>query len=178
MQAPTYDSMVFKPRYTVPPQVYYEQVNEGDEIPSVDFNLTVQRMIMFVGVTRNFPGLHHNDRVAQNQGAAPAMFLQNNSCLMLWERVVSDYMGVYGRVKSASFRITEFHLAGDTIHVGGTVANKRQENGLNLVELTMQSDSPRRPCMTGNVIVALPSLAYPTTTPMWDKDGQATVVCQ
>ena len=178
MQAPTYDSMVHKPRWTVPPQVYYEQVNEGDEIPSVDFNLTVQRMIMFVGVTRNFPGLHHNDRVAQNQGAAPAMFLQNNSCLMLWERVVSDWMGVYGRVRSASFRITEFHLAGDTIHVGGKVSKKWQENGLNLVELEMQSNTPRRVGMRGTVTVALPSMNYPTTTPMWDREGKATVVCQ
>ena len=165
-------------QWPIPAQVYYEGVSEGDEIPSVDFNLTVQRMIMFVGATRNFPGLHHNDRVAQKQGAAPAMFLQNNSCLMLWERVVSDWIGIYARVRSASFRITEFHLAGDIIHTGGKITKKWQENGLNLVELTMQSDSPRRPCMTGNVIVALPSNKYPTTTPMWDLDGKATVVCQ
>ena len=178
MQAPSLDTTLYMPRFGIPPQIYYEQVNEGDEIPAVDFNLTVQRMIMFVGVTRNFPGLHHNDRVAQNQGAAPAMFLQNNSCLMLWERVVSDWMGVYGRVRSASFRITEFHLAGDTIHVGGTVASKRQENGLNLVELTMESKTPRRVGMTGTVTVALPSLSYPTTTPMWDREGKATVLSQ
>jgi hypothetical protein len=178
MQAPPIDLTMYAPRYEIPPQVYYEQVNEGDDIPSVDFNLTVQRMIIFVGATRNYPGLHHNDRVAQKQGAAPAMFLQNNSCLMLWERVVSDWMGIYGRVRSANFRITEFHLAGDQIHVGGKVTKKWQENGLNLVELTMQSDTPRRPGMTGNVIVALPSLKYPTTTPMWDREGKATVVCQ
>jgi len=172
---PPVDSTI---RWAIPPQVYYEGVNEGDEIPSVDFNLTVQRMIMFVGATRNFPGLHHNDRVAQKQGAAPNMFLQNNSCLMLWERVVSDWMGVYGRVKSANFRITEFHLAGDIIHVGGKITKKWQENGLNLVELTMQSDTPRRAGMTGTVIVALPSVKYPTTTPRWDLEGKATVVCQ
>ena len=178
MVAPNYNTAVHRPHWTIPPQIYFEQINVGDEIPSVDYNLTVQRMIMFVGVTRNFPGLHHNDRVAQNNGAAPNMFLQNNSCLMLWERVVSDWMGVYGRVRSASFRITEFHLAGDVIHVGGTVANKTQENGLNLVEITMESKTPRRTGMTGNVIVALPSLQYPTTTPMWDRYGKATVVCQ
>ena len=77
MQAPSLDTTLYMPRFGIPPQVYYEQVNEGDEIPAVDFNLTVQRMIMFVGATRNFPGLHHNDRVAQERGAAPAMFLQN-----------------------------------------------------------------------------------------------------
>ena len=163
--------------YQLPPQVYYEGVNVDDEIPSVDFNLTVQRMIMFVGATRNYPGLHHNDRVAQANGAE-RMFLQNNSCLMLWERVVSDWMGVYSRVKSATFRITNFHLSGDIVHVGGKITKKWQENGLNLVELTMLSHTPRRVGMTGTVILALPSTKFPTTTPMWDNDGQATVVCQ
>ena len=136
------------------------------------------RMIMFVGATRNYPGLHHNDRVAQARGGAEGFFLQNNSCLMLWERVVSDWMGIHGRVTSCTFRITNFHLAGDIIHVGGMINKKWQENGLNLVELLMQSDTPRRVGMTGNVIVALPSTKYPTTTPMWDLDGKATVVCQ
>jgi hypothetical protein len=172
---PTVDTTI---RWPIPPQVYFEQVNVGDDIPAVDFNLTVQRMIMFVGATRNFPGLHHNDRVAQNRGAAPGIFLQNNSCLMLWERVVSDWMGIYGRVRSATFRITEFHLAGDIIHVSGKITKKWQENGLNLVELTIQSDTPRRVGMIGAVIVALPSIRYPTTTPMWDREGKATVVCQ
>src|SRR5262245_12751131 len=101
-----------KPAYSIPPQKYYEGVNEGDEIDAVDFNLTIQRMIIMVGATRNFPGIHHNDTIAQKSGAAPSMFLQNNSCLMLWERVVSDFTGVYGRVRQASFRITDFHLAG------------------------------------------------------------------
>jgi len=172
---PTADTTV---RWPIPPQVYYEQVNVGDDIPSVDFNLTYQRMIMFVGATRNFPGLHHNERVAQKRGAAPGIFLQNNSCLMLWERVVSDWMGIYGRVRGATFRITDFHLAGEIIHVGGKITNKAQEKGLNLVELTMESKTTRRVGMAGTVTVALPSLKYPTTTPKWDREGKATVVCQ
>ena len=70
---PTVDTTI---QWPIPPQIYYENVNEGDEIPSVKFNLTVQRMIMFVGATRNFPGLHHNDRQAIANGAT-GMFLQN-----------------------------------------------------------------------------------------------------
>ena len=166
-------------RWPIPPQVYFEQVNEGDEIPAVDFNLTVQRMIMFVGATRNFPGLHHNDRVAQKRGAAPGIFLQNNSCLMLWERVVSDWMGIYGRVRAVTFRITEFHLAGDVIHVGGKITKKVQEKGLNLVEIAMESKTPpaRRHDGHGHRGAAVDQV--PTTTPRWDREGNATVVvCQ
>ena len=163
--------------WPIPPQVYFEQVNVGDQIPPVDFNLTVQRMIMFQGASRNFPGHHHNDRVARANGAT-GIFLNNNSCLMLWDRVVSDWMGTYGRVRAASFRIGEFHLAGDIIHVGGTIAKKRQEKGLNLVDIEMESKTPRRVGMSGTVTVALPSINYPTTTPAWDRDGNATVVYQ
>ena len=42
----------------------------------------------------------------------------------------------------------------------------------------MESKTPRRVGMTGTVTVALPTLKYPTTTSMWDRDGKATVVCQ
>ena len=105
------------------------------------------------------------------------MFLQNNSCLMLWERVVSDWMGVYGRVRAATFRITEFHLAGDIIHVAERseeVAGERPEPGRDRHGV---QDAPARR-HDGPVAVALPSVKYPTTTPMWDSDGKATVVCQ
>ena len=175
---PELQTMDTKPGYPLPPQVYWESVNEGDEIPSVDYNLTIQRMIIMVGATRNFPGIHHNDAIAQKSGAAPSMFLQNNSCLMLWERVVSDFTGVYGRVKQASFRITDFHLAGQHIHTGGTITKKWQQKGLNLLEITMESHNGNRACMTGRVVVAMPSVKYPTQAPFWDLDGKATVVCQ
>ena len=98
--------------------------------------------------------------------------------MLFRSRVVSDWMGIYGRVRAATFRITDFHLAGEIIHVGGKIQKRWQENGLNLVELAMESKMPRRVGMTGTVTVALPSLKYPTTTPRWDREGKATVICQ
>ena len=92
---------------------------------------------------------------------------------MLWERVVSDWSGIYARARKVTFRITDFHTAGDVIHVGGKIAKKYQENGLNLVELEMQSDTPRRVGMTGSVVLALPSRAKPTATPRWNAEGVA-----
>jgi hypothetical protein len=156
----------------IPKQVYWEDVNEGDEIPAVDFMLTVQRMIIAAGANRNFSPLHHNTNIGRAAGAED-MFLQNGSCLMLWERVVSDWCGIYARVKKVTFRITDFHTAGDVIHVGGKIAKKYQENGLHLVDLKMQSDTPRKAGMVGTVVVALPTRARLTATPCWNADGVA-----
>lgn len=161
-----------QPKVSIPKQVCWEDVKVGDELPAVDFNLTVQRMVMTAGANRDFVTLHHNSTTAKAAGA-PDMFLNNVSTLSLWERVISDWSGIYGRVKKASFRIVHFHAAGDVIHVHGKVAKKWQEHGLNLVELDMQSDTPRMPGQTGSVVVALPSKSNPAATPRWDAQGHA-----
>jgi len=145
-------------------QVIWEDVNEGDELPPVDFNLTIQRMVMSAGANRDFATIHHNTTAGKGAGA-PDMFLNNVSTLMLWERVISDWTGLYGRVKKVGFRIMHFHAAGDIINVHGTVAKKWQEQGLNLVEIEMKSETPRMLGQVGTVVVALPSRANPTTTP-------------
>ena len=159
-------------KVNTPAQVCWEDVKEGDEIPPVDFNLTIQRMVMSAGSNRDFTLYHHNNSIAHAVGA-PDMFLNNVSCLQLWEKVISAWIGMYGRVKTVSFRIVHFHAAGDIIHTHGKVLRKWQENGLNLVELEMANETPRMTGMTGSAVVALPSKANPTATPRWDAQGVA-----
>ena len=145
-------------------QTLWEDVNEGDELPAVDFNLTIQRMVMSAGANRDFATIHHNTTAGKNAGA-PDMFLNNVSTLMLWERVISDWTGVYGRVKKVGFRIMHFHAAGDLVQVHGTVTRKWQEQGLNLVEIDMKSETPRMTGQVGTAVVALPSRSNPTAVP-------------
>ncbi len=161
-----------KPKVNIPPQLCWEDVKEGDEIPPVDFNLTVQRMVMSAASNRDFATIHHNSTMGKSAGA-PDMFLNNISTLQLWERSLSDWIGIYGRVKKVTFRITHFHAAGDLIHTHGKVLRKWQENGLHLVEVEMKNETPRMTGMDGTAVVALPSKANPTKTPMWDANGVA-----
>lgn len=156
----------------VPAQLCWEDVKEGDEIPPVDFNLTVQRMVMSAASNRDFATIHHNTTMGKGAGS-PDMFLNNVSCLQLWERVISDWIGVSGRVKKVSFRITHFHAAGDIIHTHGKVIKKWKENGLNLIEAELASETPRMTGMTGSAVIALPSKANPTATPHWNTQGVA-----
>lgn len=156
----------------IPTQLCYEDVKDGQEIPPVEFNLTVQRMVMSAGANRDFATIHHNSTMGKAAGA-PDMFLNNVSCLMLWERVISDWIGVYGRVKKVGFRIVHFHAAGDIIRTHGKVIKKWQENGLNLVEVEMASETPRMTGMTGTAVIALPAKANPTKTPRWNAQGVA-----
>ena len=139
-------------------QLYYEDVHLGDAPPPVTFNLTIQRMVMSAGANRDFTSYHHNTAAGIASGS-PNMFLNNVSTLTLWERVISDWIGIHGRVKSVEFRITTFHAAGDVVTTKGEVKKKWQENGQNLINLEMSSEHSRGQCRVGSAVIALPSRA-------------------
>lgn len=141
-------------------QRYYEDVNEGDEVPEVQFPLVVQRMVIEAGANRDFNAIHHNREVAQN-GGAPDMYANNSFLQGMWERTVREYIGLDGMIrKIGPFRMRVFNPIGDTVHVQGKVTRKFQEGDKNFVELEMQSVSDKTGNVTvgpGPVLVTLPS---------------------
>ncbi len=147
-------------------QLCWEDVREGEEVHPVTFNLTIQRLVMFAGANRDFAAHHHNTAMGQADGA-PNMHANADSCLAMWERVITDWIGAAGRIKKVNFRNVTFNAAGDAVVVSGKVAKKWQEKDLNLVELDMKSAHARGTSMIGTAVVALPSKSNPTKVPRW-----------
>ncbi len=151
-------------------QLCWEDVREGEDIPPVTFNLTIQRLVMSASAIRDYATHHHNTAMGQADGA-PDMHASADSCLAMWERVITDWIGGAGRVKEVTFRIIAFSAAGDAVTVSGKVAKRWQEKGLNLVELDMKSEHARGMTMQGVAIVALPSTSNPSRVPRWTAEG-------
>ncbi len=141
-------------------QRYWEDVNEGDEVPAVHYPLTIQRMVMAAGANRDFNAIHHNTVVAQAGGAAD-MYAMNYFHNGMWERVAREFIGLGGRIKQiGSFRMRVFSTVGDTVVTGGTVKRTWQENGENLIEIELQSVLSTNGNVSvgpGPVIATLPS---------------------
>ena len=76
-------------------QLYWEDVNEGDVIPAIDFHITVQRLIVEAGANRDFAQIHHNTEVAMEQGVSE-MYANNIFIQGWWERTVREYIGLDG----------------------------------------------------------------------------------
>ena len=138
-----------KPARAIPPrenpaidwdaQRYWEDVNEGDEIPEVHYPLTIQRMVMAAGANRDFNAIHHSTYAAQAGGAAD-MYAMNYFHNGMWERTAREYIGLAGTFKQIGpFRMRVFSTVGDTVVMRGKVTRKYQENGENLIELELQS---------------------------------------
>ena len=139
-------------------QRYFDEVNEGDEVPPITFNLTVQRLVIEAGANRDFNQIHHNTEVAQEQGAAE-MYANNTFVQGFWERTVREFVGLDGQIKKVGpFRIRVFNLVGEAVVTKGTVKKKWQEGGENLVELEIWSEHSQGISVgPGPVLVTLPS---------------------
>ncbi|UMG91265.1 hypothetical protein [Nocardioides sp. TF02-7] len=117
----------------------YAEVEVGQELTPATYPLPLYRLVMAAGATRDLTAIHHNDEHARATGApaayASAIFLQG-----MWERVLRDFIGPAGTIRSIrSFRMVRFTLVGSVARVEGRVVAKEQRDGANLVTVELRT---------------------------------------
>lgn len=138
-------------------QRYWEDISAGDEVPPVQFPLSVYRLVMEAGANRDFNSIHHNSEYARQTGA-PEMYANTIFLQGMWERTVREFIGLAGTIKSlAGFRMKIFNTVGDTVVTKGTVKRTWQEGEEALVELSIWSENSQGVSVgPGTVVVTLP----------------------
>jgi acyl dehydratase len=117
----------------------YDDVKLGDELEAVSFPLTVYRMVVAAGGNRDFNSIHHNSDYARASGA-PEMYASTFTLMGMWERVVRDFIGSAGTIRSIkNFRMRSFNLVGRTVVVRGRVTDKRLDGEVGVVTLEIKS---------------------------------------
>jgi acyl dehydratase len=138
-------------------QVYWEDVNEGDEVPPLEFPMTMHRLVVHAGASMDFNPIHYNTEVARAQGA-PEMYTNNVFSQGMWERTIREFIGLDGVIKKMGpFRMKFFSIVGETVKVHGTVSRKWQEDGESFVEFDLASSVSTGDCVVGKMTVTLPS---------------------
>ncbi|TWI53981.1 acyl dehydratase [Halalkalibacter nanhaiisediminis] len=136
---------------------YWEDVQIGDEIPSLHFPLSVARLVMAAGANRDFNSIHHNSEYAKQTGA-PEMYANIIFLYGMWERTVRNFIGLSGTIKSVKeFRMKVFNTVGETVMTKGIVKKKWHENNESLVELEVWSENSGNITVgPGQVVITLP----------------------
>ena len=117
----------------------FEDVTVGEELAPVAFPLTVYRLVVAAGGNRDFNSIHHNTAYAQASGA-PEMYASTFVLMGMWERLVRDYIGAAGTIRSIKdFRMRKFNLVGTTVQVRGRVRDKRPDGDGGIVTLDVES---------------------------------------
>ncbi|MGM7679366.1 MaoC/PaaZ C-terminal domain-containing protein [Microbacterium sp. A94] len=119
--------------------LHFDEVQVGDELPLVKFPLSLYRLVMWAGASRDFNSIHHNTEYARATGA-PEMYANTMFLMGMWERAVRDWMGPRGRITAIRrFRMQRFNLVGSTVTVNALVADITSD-GTVVIEVSTTDD--------------------------------------
>jgi len=134
---------------------FFADVAVGDVVDPVEFALPLYRLVVAAGGNRDFNSIHHNSSYARGTGA-PDAYASTFFLMGTWERVVRDWIGDAGTIRSISgFRMRKFNLVGSVMTVSGKVTCVQPEGGVVTLEMVSRvgQDVTVGP---GQVVVTLP----------------------
>lgn len=138
-------------------QRYWEDVREGDEVPSISYDLTMTQLILFVSATQAWSPIHHDVEEARRRGW-PDIFPGGMSIQACFSRLLMDYVGEAGWLKKFRISFRKPHHPGTTLRLKGKVIRKYVENGEHLLDLDVWAETDRDGLTApASAVVRLPS---------------------
>ena len=142
-----------------PGQVYFEDVTEGFELPSKTKGpLTVTDLVVFSGATGDFATIHHDREHAKNIAGLPDIILHGQCKLAFLAHVVTDWIGMKGRIKRLGGQYRGMDILGDQVTSQGIVKRKYIEDGEHLVDLDLKNENSR----VGTTVVGFATVSLPS----------------
>lgn len=117
-------------------QVYWEDVQEGREIPPLVKQPTTRQLVMYAGASGDFYEIHYDKDFAQSAGL-PSVIVHGALKNAFLAQVVTDWMGEWGTLRKLGCQYRGMDVPGDTLSCGGKVTRKYVDNGRHLVDLEL-----------------------------------------
>ncbi len=138
-------------------QVYYEDVQAGDEIPALTVTVDETQMFFFSAATYNGHRIHYDKQWAREVEGYDDVLVQGPLQSALLARAITDWIGGRGRLVEYSVQNRAVAYPGQQLAFGGKVIGKRQSaEGEGLVDLEIVGQRGADVLMPGTATVALP----------------------
>ena len=141
----------------MPYNVYYEDVEIGQEIPAFTRETDFMSWNRYAAVNEEFVYVHMDDEAGKAAGQGEAFGMGN----LRWAYVLNalqDWAGDEAEIRELSLQFRAINRKDDVLRATAVITDKKQENGENLVLLDInvlnQKDEKTAP---GRAIVVLPS---------------------
>jgi acyl dehydratase len=126
--------------------VKYDEVEVGQDIPAVDYNVRRVNLVMYAGASGDFNPIHWNERFAKAVGL-PDVIAHGMYTMAQAGRFVTDWAGDPGAVVDYGVRFSSMVVVPDddegaTITVSGVVEEKLEDKRV-VVALTARSGDAR-----------------------------------
>ena len=116
-------------------QVFFEDVEPGDELPALTVVVDETQMFFFSAATYNGHRIHYDKDWARSVEGYDDVLVQGPLQAALLARAVTDWIGGRGRLVEYSVQNRAIALPGQSLTFGGTVTAKRVDAGRGLVDL-------------------------------------------
>ena len=137
--------------------LYWEDVSEGQEIPSYELAVTPTLIADQVSGSQDYNLMHHDGDFAKSQGA-PDMYLNTGFIEAMLSRLITDWMGDDGWLEKMSIQMRRFNIFGDKLTVKGKVVAKEIQEGAHLIQCEIWVENDREGInVPGKATVRLPS---------------------
>ena len=138
-------------------QVYYEDVNVGDEIPKLVKNCTTQQLVMWATGSGDMYPIHYDKDFAASSGL-PGIIVHGALKNAFLGQMLHDWVGEKGQIKTYSCQYRGMDVPNEDIICRAVVTKKAQDGGLNLVELDIWTEKASgEKTSPGKATVVLPS---------------------
>ena len=137
-------------------QLYWDDIEEGTELPEVVKNPTTQQLVKYAGASGDYYQIHYDKDFAKNNdlddvilhGALKNAFLGH---------LVTKWMGPNGDLKRLACQYRGMDIPGSPVTAKGVVTRKYEEKGVNLVDCEIWLENKDGEKTTpGSATVALP----------------------
>ena len=138
-------------------QVYFEDVNEGEEIPTLAKNCSTQQLVMWAAASGDFYQIHYDKDFAKGTGLN-GLIVHGALKHAFLGQLVHDWAGDAGRVKKFGCQYRGMDEPNQDIICHGVITKKYQEGKQNFVELDIWTENPKgQKTSPGVAVVTLPS---------------------
>ncbi len=154
---------------TLAPTLLFDDVAVGDELPSLEIEVTATTVVLGALASRDWRPMHHDYDFAVHRNGVQDIFLNTPNQAAWFERYVTDWSGPYGRLGRMKFRMKGSVFPKDTMTFHAVVQSvSTDEVGCGWAELLVSLTVNGVLKTDCTVRIALPTHA--TDNP-WQRSG-------
>lgn len=138
-------------------QLYYEDVKEGMEVPTLIKHPTTRQSAMWAGATGDFHEIHYDKDSAIKEGL-PDKIVQGDLSAAFLGQLITNWMGDWGTFKRIRTTNRGILMVEDDVICKGKVSKKYVDKGECFVECEVWAENKKgEGCVFGTVLFTLPA---------------------
>ena len=141
-------------------QLYWEDAEEGQEIPSFSRKVTYMELNRFAAANDEYVLIHMDPDYAKNVAKLPDVIVMGNLKLAYIANALEDWAGDEGWIEKLAVEYRRMDTVHSTLTAKGKVTKKYQQDGKNLIDLEVWVENDKGEVTTpGSAVVSLPPRA-------------------